>query len=314
MGTLGDVAARYAAHGWPVLPLHTRGPQGGCSCGRTGCSSPAKHPRTRQGLRNATTDPAVVTRWWHRWPHANVGVATGPASGLVVLDIDLPDGPTSLARLTARHGPLPATCQQLTGSGGRQFLFAHPAVRVRNRAGLLPGIDVRADGGYVVVPPSVHASGQPYRWVDRTRPAPMPTWLLALVRARPAACRPPSMPNPVAADDVHPYAAAALAGELDHLAAATEGTRNQRLNRAAFRLGQLVGGGALGEAQVRQHLDRVARQVAARPARHPFTETEIARTITSGLAAGAARPRGIPDRTSDPTVTPRSRLVAGRGR
>jgi hypothetical protein len=151
-----EVALRYAEHGWPVVPLHTPSVSA-CSCRTDTCSSPGKHPRLTRGLHDASADGDQIRAWWRRWPDANVGVVTGAASGLVVLDIDLPDGPASLARLTEEHGPLPATCEQRTGSGGRQLLFAHPGHPVSNRTRVEPGIDVRGDGGYIVVPPSLHA-------------------------------------------------------------------------------------------------------------------------------------------------------------
>lgn len=146
---VAEVAVRYADHGWPVIPLHTVA-DGACTCHRPAeCASPGKHPRTRHGLRDASLDADQVRRWWNTWPGANVGVATGAQSGLLVLDIDLPDGPASLRGLEAKHGPLPATCTQRTGSGGLQLLFAHPRDPIGNRARLLPGVDVRGVGATI---------------------------------------------------------------------------------------------------------------------------------------------------------------------
>lgn len=290
---LVEVALRYARHGWPVLPLHT--PDGrGCNCAPADCGSPGKHPRTARGLHDASSDPDLIRGWWGRWPDANLGVVTGAPSGLVVLDIDLPDGPSSLARLQAEHGRLPATCEQTTGSGGRQLLFAHPGEPVGNRARLLPGIDVRGDGGYIVVPPSIHATGGRYQWMGRIPPAAPPRWLLALLdRSRPPhrspAIEPPDRPLPDGSRQQR-YATAAMRRELTGLAVAVEGTRNATLNRAAFSLGQLVATGLLDGDQVAEELERVATGIGLGP-------TEARRTVASGLAAGINQPRAIPDRS-----------------
>lgn len=285
-GRLVVVAVRYAEHGWPVVPLHA--PQaGGCTCRVGECASPGKHPRTRQGLHDATTDVDRVRGWWARWPEANIGITTGAASGLLVLDIDLPDGPASLSELQAEHGRLPPTCEQRTGSGGRQLLLVHPGGTVGNRSALLPGVDVRGDGGYIVAPPSLHASGERYRWTVRTPPAAVPRWLLAVLeRARPAcatALQVPSRPLTVGTPEER-YAAAALGRELAALSSAVEGTRNDALNRAAFNLGQLVGGGLLDRQRVVAQLEGVATAIG-------LGEREVRRTIASGLTAGAEQPR-----------------------
>jgi hypothetical protein len=288
---LVEVALRYGRHGWPVLPLHTPGGQG-CSCSVSECGSRGKHPRTARGLHEASTDPGRIRSWWTRWPHANVGVATGAVSGLIVVDVDLPDGPDSLAELEAQHGSLPATCEQRTGSGGRQLLLTHPGPPVGNRAGVVPGIDVRGDGGYIVVPPSIHATGGRYRWVGRTPPATAPGWLLALPdRTRGLERRPArDVPRPplLAGGRGERYATAAMHDELAGLAAAVEGTRNATLNRAAFSLGQLVATGLLDRELVATELERVAADIG-------LGQREIQRTVASGLAAGLSQPRAIPD-------------------
>lgn len=97
---------------------------------------------------------------------------TGEPSGLVVLDIDPRNGGTdALADLEQRQGPLPPTVEAITGGGGRHFYFRHPGHRVKSRSGLAPGVDVKADGGYVVAAPSLHGSGRSYSWADRAGPA-----------------------------------------------------------------------------------------------------------------------------------------------
>jgi hypothetical protein len=176
---LGD-ALQFAARKWFVLPLNT--PQsGGCSCQQEDCAI-GKHPRTRHGSADATDDKDQIRAWWERWPDANIGIATGPASGLVVLDIDDRGevcGSDNLADLATDFGGLPDTLTAITGNGKHLF-FQHPGGTVKNSTGKLAyGVDVKADGGYVVAPPSLHASGTRYRWEDFTKPvAPLPEWLL----------------------------------------------------------------------------------------------------------------------------------------
>jgi hypothetical protein len=163
-------ALAYARRGIPVFP----------------CEPGGKAPLTYSGFWDATTDARRIRAWWSRWPYANVGVPTGERSGLLILDIDLRDGgPESLATLERTGGPLPETAKARTGGGGMHLFFRYPAgERVGNSAGRLgPGLDVRGEGGYVIVPPSRTQSA--YEWLDRMPPAD-PTWLLKCLRAQPS--------------------------------------------------------------------------------------------------------------------------------
>jgi hypothetical protein len=185
MSTLADAAARYARHGWPVFPVHT--PDGlQCSCGRRDCPSTGKHPRTRQGLGDATDDQATLERWWRQCPTANIGVLTGRAT-FVVLDVDGDDGADSLHDLEHEYGQLPCTTTITTPRGGQHYYFASPRHEVRTTAGVLaPGLDIRGDRGYVLAPPSIGPSGRRYEVDQRAPLAPMPRWLLA--RTEPDGC------------------------------------------------------------------------------------------------------------------------------
>jgi putative DNA primase/helicase len=162
-------ASRYAEQGWAVVPLHTIRKNGTCSC-REGaeCSRPGKHPRTRHGVKDATTDARQVRHWWAETPLANVGIATGPPSDILVLDVDPRHGGTeTLQKLQAELGPLPATVTARTGGGGLHLIFQHPSFQVRkDTVGRLlgPGVDILSDGCIMVAPPSKHASGKRYRW------------------------------------------------------------------------------------------------------------------------------------------------------
>ena len=206
---LVENALELAGGGWHVLPVQPRG----------------KRPLTAHGLKEASTDLALINAWWERWPDANVGIATGAVSGLVVLDVDAKaGGVASLREMLATHGKLPEGVAVRTGGGGAHLYFTHPRVAVPNSASKLgPGLDVRGDGGYVVAPPSVHASGAAYEWLpgraprDTTTP-PLPDWLLQLMR-------PATTAGP---------AASLLAGAPGVAVAA--GARNDHLARLAGRL------------------------------------------------------------------------------
>lgn len=184
-----EAALAYAARAWPVFPCHTP-TETGCSCQQPCGTRRGKHPRTPHGLKDATTDAAMIQRWWRQWPLANIGLVAGHVSGFVVLDVDsYAGGDTSLQALCTAHDPLPETVQQLTGGGGVHYLFAHPGVPIKNDVGTLgTGIDLRGDGGYIIAPPSLHHSGRRYTWELAHHPedtllAPMPEWLVALCRA-----------------------------------------------------------------------------------------------------------------------------------
>ena len=153
----------YANRGWLVLPLH--GLEGGrCSCGEANCRSPGKHPRSQHGVKDASIDANQINDWWKRWPDANVGIATGVVSNLVVVDIDPRNGGNeSYAQLKL---DLPGVFTEMvkvsSGSGGIHVYFQHPGGHLPCRANMRPGIDVKADGGYIVGPPSLHISGARY--------------------------------------------------------------------------------------------------------------------------------------------------------
>ena len=182
---LAQAALDLAKQGGAVFPLHTVD-DGKCSCAARDCERPGKHPRTRRGLHDASRNEAQVKQWWWQWPDANVGLATGVASGVVVLDIDGPKGAESIKALQAKHGKLPKTPTARTGGGGWHLYFRHPGGLVRNSVKRLgDGLDVRGDGGYVVAPPSIHASGEAYRWATKASPevptAELPAWLLGML-------------------------------------------------------------------------------------------------------------------------------------
>jgi hypothetical protein len=163
-----SAALEYAAHGWPVFPLY--GIRAGrCTCSRPTCDRAGKHPCTANGLNDASTDPVTIREWWRKWPDANIGAVTGERSGFVALDEDpRHGGDGSLIALLDEAG-LHETVVSRTGGGGQHALFAYPGRTVRNRTAIRQGLDFRGDGGYIVLPPSLHASGGRYEWLPGHR-------------------------------------------------------------------------------------------------------------------------------------------------
>ncbi len=150
------------------------------------CMARDKRPATPNGLKDATTDLAIIGRWWQLLPDANVAIATGTVSNFFAVDIDDEDAEAELRKLEAQHGALPATIEVITARG-RHVWFEYPGRPVRNTAGkIAPGIDVRGDGGYVPAPPSMHPSGRRYCWSVDCGPgiAAAPQWLLAKIETR----------------------------------------------------------------------------------------------------------------------------------
>ena len=247
-------------------------------------------PTGSHGHLGAADDADVTRVRWQQTPRANIGAATGRRSGFWVLDIDLQhDGPAALARLEAEHGALPITIGSTTPSGGRHLYWRWPAggPELRNSCARVgPGLDVRGEGGSIVVPPSILANGRCYRWVKngaRTF-ADAPGWLIGLALPPP----PPPRPDPVEPpENVEKYVAAAVASEFRRLEEAASGQRNESLNRAAFAVGQFVAIGAVPEDWAAAELERRAHALG-------LPAFEARRTITSGIAAGRRHPRELP--------------------
>ncbi|MDG4768508.1 bifunctional DNA primase/polymerase [Solwaraspora sp. WMMD406] len=284
-------ALQFAARGWHVFPLRPND----------------KRPAVTDWEHRATTDADRIRRCWTagNW---NVGIACGP-SGLVVVDCDTPkpdtvlpdpwrrpgirDGGDVLADLADQHDqPYPCDTYTVgTRSGGTHLYYRQPDTDtpLRNTAGRLgPMVDTRAAGGYVVAAGSM-VDRRPYTLTIDTNPTRLPDWLTALLRPAPL---PPQ--RPVAVDlgggRRAAYVGAAIRRQVDHLTAAPEGGRNHALYVSAVALGQLAAGGAITSGDVYAVLEPAARSL---PGRQRLTDREIARTIASGLRAGAKRPRSV---------------------
>jgi hypothetical protein len=163
MNTVLDAALAYAARGWPVHPIAAR----------------AKNPASPHGFKDATTDPAQIRAWFENSPRLNLGLATGRAAGVWVLDLD-DGGADTLLDWERDHGCLPDTPLVRTGSGGRHYFFRNPPdLVIPSKVKFAPGTDTRGNNGYVVLPPSV--TEKPYTWLTEGEPADAPPWLIALV-------------------------------------------------------------------------------------------------------------------------------------
>lgn len=164
-----DIALAYASKGWQSFP----------------CVPKDKKPLVRWA-EMATFETNMLTGWWEHNPSANIGIACGARSGIVVLDVDADhNGYESLDVLRRVYGELPETPTVKTGSGGRHIYFKHPGIEIRNSAGKIgQGLDIRGDGGYVVAPPSIHPNGNVYEWIikpSQVHLAEMPKWLIELL-------------------------------------------------------------------------------------------------------------------------------------
>ena len=267
--------------GWYVFPMRFVKSEDG---------KVVKRPLTKWGSKGGVTnyDLDKIRRWWKKWPDAGVGIACGP-SELIVIDVDGEDGTHSLARLEESLGALPKTLTALT-SRGRHLYFDAPLGAPTTAGSLGTGIDTRGSGGaggYVIAPPSHNPfTNTNYRWADENAGlAPLPqAWASALAAAKGSSHSPTSGARP---HTVHKppkdYATDALNDELRQLSEAEKGTRNDRLNEAAFNIGRYVGGGYLKRRRVVDELTRAALSIG-------LSDGETQATIVSGLGDGAKKP------------------------
>lgn len=187
--TLLDYAQRYIDAGWAVLPLHGF-VDGKCTCGKSDCVSPGKHPRVvwpnfQRGVQDATHDLNRFRQALEIFPgRCNIGIR--PPEDVLVIDVDPRNGgEDALENLEQRFGRLPDTVEQLSGGGGRHIVLRLPE-GTRPKSGKLgAGLDVKTATGYIVAEPSVHPSGRQYGWeassslLSAPDVALAPTWLLA---------------------------------------------------------------------------------------------------------------------------------------
>jgi Bifunctional DNA primase/polymerase, N-terminal len=319
---LRDAALGYAARGIPVLPLHYPLPDrsdlqpvggnrqpavgGGCSCRDPGCGQPAKHPLgglVPHGVKDATCNRARVLAWWTRHPQANIGLATGHRFD--VLDVDGPEGEQAIRTLAAIHGLHSSAPLVRTGGGGWHYYLTPTGLGNVQPQGLAH-VDWRGRGGYVVAPPSRHASGHPYQWMTgrdlAVPPGEVPAVLLE--RLQPRQRHRPTSPVqlPAAVDGPGDrYVRAALAEELARVATAPVGQRNRQLWESTRNLYNLVATGALDHRQV----DHGLLAAAERCGLLGEEPRQTRRTLASARQVGLAHP-GRPAHPIGPERTPAS--------
>lgn len=281
-------ALAAAERGWSVFPLVPGG----------------KVPAVRSWEDRSTTDRRQIRHWWANNSTRNMGIATGP-SNLLVVDLDaarvgrvgpadraVDDGCSALARLAREAGEVvPADTFRVATPHGQHLYFLAPVgMGLRNSAGrLAPCVDIRAQGGYIVGPSSV-VGGRRYRVACRLPPAPLPLWLLNMLR--PVEVNNPTASNKqaVSSSRVAGYVDAAVRGEVRNIVAAAVGTRNHTLFVAAARIGGFVAAGMLAEDAARAALIGAC---AGHVGVEGFSQTEAERTVNSGLRHGHRRPRSL---------------------
>lgn len=184
MESMTERAIKYRGYGWSVIPVHIPLPWG-CSCGNDQCKYPGKHPRVnwKEYEKRLPTVPEIQEWFESSMYGSNIGVVTGVISNLVVVDVD---------GALEEYGKLdlPETLTALTGGGGYHFYYrCETPIRslgqaVDGKRGFAPGIDLKAEGGFIVMPPSKHESGDSYSWLTKMAPATLDPKMLPVVPER----------------------------------------------------------------------------------------------------------------------------------
>jgi hypothetical protein len=285
---------------------------GDCSCRDPSCAQVGKHPLgslVPHGVKDATCNRARILAWWTRHPQANIGLATGHRFD--VLDVDGPEGAQAIRTLAAECGLASSGPLVRTGGGGWHFYLAPTGLGNVHPRGLAQ-VDWRGRGGYVVAPPSRHASGHPYQWLTGrdldASPGEVPAVLLARLERR----VPHRSPSPVelsatGAARRDRYARAALAEELARVATAPKGHRNRQLWESTRNLYNLVATGALDPSEI----DHALLTAAERCGLLEEEPRQTHRTLASGRQVGLAHP-GRPRQPPSPKRTDASRNPPAR--
>jgi hypothetical protein len=172
-------ATTYIDRGWRVFPLHSITPAGQCTCRSHACRQPGNHPIRPAGIRGATTRLRDILEWWEDEPDANIGLVTG--AGLLVIAV-YPERQGSLEALPI--DPIPQTGLVTTGNAGWHLYFTYKKSIIMNSQhdALGPGIDIIAEGGYALAPPSLYPSGQRSTWTSYIAPRIVPPKVLTLLQ------------------------------------------------------------------------------------------------------------------------------------
>lgn len=308
------VAYRYASLGLAVFPLAPR-------------SKLPLIPKREggHGCHDATVERTQIETWWGKSPAANVGVAMGPVSGCWALDVDPETSGVGVEWLAAKeteHGSLPKTPESKTLKGGRHILFKwNDAYVIRNRAGIVEGLDARGDGGYIVAPPSFVSEQKhgriwegKYEWLEGLKPseieiAEAPVWLLDEVRQKQlVGPQVEFIPRERREDDGFRYGHKALDDECQNIISAVYGTQDQTLMRSASKIGMLVGGGEIPRQDAEDALINAAMAVPGQSKKHSVLMDKITRALNHG----SETPRQAPPRAE--RGRPQLRVVGGNAR
>lgn len=171
-------AVSLARRGFRVFPVYEPTAKG-CSCKQgASCANAGKHPRILEWQKAATTDEKQIKGWWQKWQDANIGIATGKGSNVIVLDVDAnKGGDVSLSELLEDYD-LPETLTALTGNGFHLFFQTVENIDIKNSVVRIgKGLDIRGENGFVVAAPSLHRNGNRYSWTNETKPCPLPEFL-----------------------------------------------------------------------------------------------------------------------------------------
>jgi len=283
-----NVALEYARRGWAIFPL------------APGEKVPAI--KGGRGYKDATTDETQISKWWTKYPTANIGLATGRISGVVVVDIDVKHG-SGYAGIDDLGINLEKVLCARTPSGGEHLFLYAPDHPVSNRAGVRPNIDFRGDGGYVVLPPSELTGVGRYEWVDTScYPAP---YVELAPQPKPG---PPPAPRAAAPlGQVSARAEVALREECEAIRQAPKGQRNDQLFRSVAALYQLEAAGELPAGELEAEVRAASAEYIADDG-----EREWQRTYDSARKAGQSEPREQSERFRAPAVTTSTKPTAAR--
>jgi putative DNA primase/helicase len=320
---LANRARAYAARGWAVFPIFEINPDGTCACGKPKADDhkeAGKHPRTSHGVKDATTNLDLIRARWAKHPSSNLGIATGRVSGIVVLDVDPRNGGDGGFReLEAQYGALPTTVTARTGGGGQHFYFAIPleGPNIPNRVPLggFPGLDWKADAGYVVAAPSNHESGSTYSWVEGRSPdeielAPCPAYLLELANAGPGSQRVAYRARPW---DGKTPASVTRWLERDQFVRArflrnTTGLKDVTPSAVDFSLASLLAYRDVSPDEIEWGIraSRAKADLADRP--NSYYESTVGKAVASACHEAKASPPGAREPDPNEFVTERGRL------
>ena len=290
-------ALDYAAAGLSVIPVHGLREDGSCTCGNPNCDSPGKHPVGKwKAAQQAPLSADELRRRFGDNPDFNVGIVTGKVSNLVVIDVDDTNVAQSFAeRVCQVTSEMPRVSRTRRGV---HFLFAAPNHPTKNAAGIEPHIDIRAEGGFIVAPPSRHPDGE-YSWksdvaFDALPQAPgfVQDWTRQDRSVAKNGNQKANLPQQFTQNEgADQYGAKALEEECEKIRAAAIGCQEETFNRSALKIGALVKGGEMQSAHARSALLSAGLDMANDPSRPNWTADCLETKIDHAFRDATARQR-----------------------